>query len=565
MKRFLSMLMAVAMIIALIPALATAEDVTGSDVTGSDMEIIATHYYGDTNFDDLLTTYDAAEMLRMCADIIKPTEEQTALTYDEKMKIDANIDGNFNTIDASFVLKVAADMKTANMYFEYSTQPTTQPTTEPTTEPTAEPTAEPTPTPAQFDTYVTVSCFDCFNDIQVASIQVGVNEGRNVITAENIELPEDECSYVLEDENFQTLITVTNGAATPSSLKVNVIPVVSDDDGNIYKVIFNMTGFNRVDNDLKANYILATNIDCGGAKRVPFGWNGTNANQEPRIFEGIFDGNGYYVLDFLMDYTAVYDSDGASVYSYAGLFSMNTGTIRNLGVLGQVLSDAAVGVLVGGNGGRIEDCYVYGYAGSMDVCDTNYQQSMARGACGGICGENYGVITRCCFEGSIEGFYWIGGLVGRNIGGRISECYFAGDINMNMDDELIEYYSARYIGGLCGGCAEGAQVTDCYAYHKGGVVGDKGVGGLFGWVSGGTLTNCFVVNAMEYASEYVDDLAGYVASAPQYSGLCASDDENLPMPQGYSPEIWDMGGAQPHTQFPDLINNRRPEGGFYVD
>ena len=589
MKRIISALVALAMVLTLIPAVSIAED--SSVPVG---EEVVFHYYGDANFDEKLNTADATKILRISSDIESLTEEQQVRTYEGYMKIDANKDDSFNTADASYILKVSAEMVAANIYYDAAPEepteqptgepteqptgepteqptgepteqptgePTEQPTGEPTEQPTGEPTAEPTQQPTQEptqapDAYVVINCYDSFNEQQVAAAQMAVHDGQNRITADNIVLPEDDrCTYVLENSNFSVTITVTNGVASPASISVNVVPMVADEEGNEYKVIFTVKGFDKVNKDLAGNYALGVDLDFGGASRQPFGWNWEDPSQEDQVFSGIFDGCGHYVLDYDIDYSIVYDSDGEYYYSNTGLFSTNTGTIRNLGVLGWVFSDVNVGMLVGTNAGLIEECYCYGNVASMDCMD------MSRGAAGGICGQNHGQIVRSCFEGSVAGFYWIGGITGKNFG-TISETYFAGDVNNGLDDDIIYDYGVRYIGGIAGGST--GTIQDCYVYCAPFISGDKAVGGMCGWVSGGTLKNIFVVNALEYGNDYVDDAVGYVASAPQYSGLTASDDENLPMPSGYSSQIWDMNGAS-HKTFPDLINNRRAADGFYVD
>jgi hypothetical protein len=97
-------------------------------------------------------------------------------------------------------------------------------------------------------------------------------------------------------------------------------------------------------------------------------------------------------------------------------------------------------------------------------------------AVGGLVGENRGGIGRCYSAGAVSGYYGVGGLVGFNGYGVISDCYSSSTVTADQWG----------IGGLVG--SNGAIVNNCYAV--GSVVGDSDVGGLMGRNSG-TVTDCF--------------------------------------------------------------------------
>lgn len=572
-NRIISAVVVLAMVLSFVPAFAASDDTQES---GSET-IVAVHYYGDTNFNDVLNTADASEILRMCADLIQPTEEQMALTYEGFSKIDANKDGNLNTSDASYILQVSADMKLANEYYDKAqTEPTGEPTTEPTGEPTGEPTANPTIAPSAAptaeptetpDAYITVNCYDTFNEMEGKSGLMGLYEGTTVITAENIQLP-TATGYVLdEDDDFSVTVTVTNGVADTEEINVNVIPMAYDSENNIYKVIYTIAGFNKVNDDLAGNYALGANIDLEGEIRYPFGWNWEDDTQDDQVFTGIFHGNNHVIENLYMDFTYTIDEETETVdmYENVGLFGLNAGTICNLVLCTKffsgdehygVFGDANVGAVAGQNAGIIKDCYVFGNVGSMDNIYRDH------GAAGGICGENFGVITRCSFEGGMEGFYWIGGICGKNFG-KISECYFAGDINAAADAYTMYYYEVQCIGGICGGSQDG-DIRNCYVYCSSRIYGDFAVGGLIGWLSGGEFHNAFIVKSR---IEYCEDDGGHddigaLVSMPNYSGIYCRDNAVLPMPKEFGEE-WDMHAAS-HNTFPDLVQHRRLDK-FFVD
>ncbi|GAF81040.1 unnamed protein product, partial [marine sediment metagenome] len=89
--------------------------------------------------------------------------------------------------------------------------------------------------------------------------------------------------------------------------------------------------------------------------------------------------------------------------------------------------------------------------------------------------RNYGTITNCYSVGGIEGYSYVGGLVGRNYYGTISNCYSEGDVSGRSSS------SGMYVGGLVGynGYNDEGTIINCYA--EGDVSGDENVGGLVGY------------------------------------------------------------------------------------
>ena len=582
------------MLLSLIPAISLAKD--GEQV----------RFYGDMNSDDLINTADATLTLKVSAGLITLTDEQKALTREGFMHADANINGTVNTADAVYILKCSADMALPNTYTVGTTpttepteqptgepteqptdepteqptdepteqptdeptgqptgEPTEQPTSEPTQQPTAEPTATPTPTP---DAFITINCYDVFNEQQVAGVQMGVYEGENVINKDNIVFPEANWSYVLENENYSAIVTVTNGVPEPASLKVNVIPVAQDNEGKIYKVILTYEAFRKIDDDLTGYYALGADIDFNQVRFRPLGWNKSDPKADATAFTGVFDGCNHSITNLWIYYTSEETEDNpGSAYWDVGIFSQNAGTIRNLNVYTSLYSnaygvfgDVNVGVIAGINAGLIQGCRCYGSVGALDLSED------MRGGCGGICGTNLAIVKQCSFDGGTEGFYYIGGLIGKNMG-QLTESYFAGGINCELDINYCNKYAVSRIGGLCG--YSNGSIINCYVYQAGIIRGRQAVGGMVGAVSGGTMKNIFVsrvdISCVQGYEQYCASDAGYVYSMPQCSGLYARPDDVLGLPSTFSSE-WDMQGAC-HPQLPDLVNVRRPEGAFFVE
>jgi uncharacterized protein (TIGR02145 family) len=179
-------------------------------------------------------------------------------------------------------------------------------------------------------------------------------------------------------------------------------------------------------------------------------------------FSGTFDGDGYIV-------SGVYISNSNN---YQGLFGY-TGSgaiIKNVGVTASSITGRSfVGGLVGfNNNGIITDCTVTGQVnGSSNV--------------GGLIGSNKGAITNCHNTGNVTGGSSVGGLIGSNYS-VITNSYATGDVKSSSEGVF-----ASSIGGLVG-INESGIITDCYATGK--VTGGKSVGGLIGSNSS-IIKNCY--------------------------------------------------------------------------
>ncbi len=112
----------------------------------------------------------------------------------------------------------------------------------------------------------------------------------------------------------------------------------------------------------------------------------------------------------------------------------------------------------------------------LGVVDVNITGSGAY--VGGLVGENYGgVVTQCYSSGSVSGRYYVGGLVGENYG-SITTSYSTGAVTG----------TGWGVGGLVGyNIGVGGIVVNCYST---GAVSGSSVGGLAGGNSG-DVTACF--------------------------------------------------------------------------
>jgi hypothetical protein len=177
------------------------------------------------------------------------------------------------------------------------------------------------------------------------------------------------------------------------------------------------------------------------------------------------------------------DTDPNDKYSefqgtrFTGAFDGNGHTISHLRVTGA----SYLGLF-----GRLESGAEVKNLGVVDVSITGSGDDV-----GGLVGYNDGgAVTNCYSTGVVNAVDYVGGLVGEN-SGSITTSYSTGTVNGKND-----------VGGLVGW--NGWPVSDCYS--TGPVSGQNLVGGLVG-SNGGAVTRCYSTGAVS-GSEYVGGLAG---------------------------------------------------------
>ncbi len=189
---------------------------------------------------------------------------------------------------------------------------------------------------------------------------------------------------------------------------------------------------------------------------------------------------GKYALANSLDASAVsgwvpIGTDGAgnilnSGNGFAGIFDGLGKTVSNLTIS---LPSANYVGLFGyvGTGGTIRN------VGLLDASVTG------NSSVGGLVGWNDGgTISNAHATGLISGSgYWVGGLVGQN-DGAITQSYATGAVNG----------TGNGVGGLAG--YNGGTITDSYA--TGVVSGGNWVGGLVGWNDSGTITQSYATGAV---------------------------------------------------------------------
>lgn len=268
------------------------------------------------------------------------------------------------------------------------------------------------------------------------------------------------------------------GETKTASVPVYNYVTTNGDDWDIYTLITTAEEFVAIGQDTancNANYVLKNNIDVSGVELRSIG------NPETPYI-GKFSGDGHTISH--VDMTKEND-----VYS-SGLFAQIGYTQNQLSESGKVMLLAANGVIA------------------------------SNAEAGGICGNLFvGEIYGCSFTGTVKGAE-AGGISG-NAGQytKISQCFFAGDVQGK--------YNAA---GICG-YSPFKVIDHCISIAA--VTSDKYCAGI---VSGGDYgtTNCYFNNDVYYVKEEEEGKRGRSTlqlTSPDFF-------EKLIKGEGFNPDIW---------------------------
>jgi hypothetical protein len=250
--------------------------------------------------------------------------------------------------------------------------------------------------------------------------------------------------------------------------------------------------------DWDKHFKLMADIDLSGFTGTEFNIIGTDFDN---TFKGVFDGNGHKISNF------TYTSTGTDYIGLFGYADDPNVEIKDLGLINPNIdagTGSFAGSLVGVNLGTLTNCY------AQDGSVSNSGASSYDGV-GGLVGYNSGPMTNCYSTADVTSAYRVGGLVGWNNTGTISNCcaqgdsvsgnqYIGGLVGYNREGTITNCYSAPVVsgnfnvGGLVGGNRNGI-ITNCYS--EGSVYGDRMyVGGLVGSTYYGKITNCYSIGGV---------------------------------------------------------------------
>jgi len=306
--------------------------------------------------------------------------------------------------------------------------------------------------------------------------------------------------------------------------------------------------------NLGASYSLIADLDASGTGNGREVW-GTLGFVPIRIgntntpFTGIFDGQRHKISELNINRT----DNNVGLFGYT-----SNATIRNVGLTGGRLSgNNNVGALVGYNdSSRVSNSYANAYvSGTVSIQKVGFGEAI-----GVLVGYNNGNIDHSYAEGISYGRVYVGGLVGDNSGTINSS---AARTNVNARANLTGANS----GGLVG--YNSGRISN--SYTTGNVISKKGLGGLVGTNSFGTISNSYArtgllsspstkdiggligINAGTIDNSYWDiTTSGQTGSA---GGNGLSDDQ---MRQQSSFSGWDFADTWEMQTYPALRN--MPEG-----
>ncbi|MFW6144234.1 MAG: DUF2341 domain-containing protein, partial [Candidatus Natronoplasma sp.] len=258
------------------------------------------------------------------------------------------------------------------------------------------------------------------------------------------------------------------------------------------------------------------------------GWDPIGSSGDP--FTGTFDGNGHTISDLYID------RDGSDI----GLFGGSTGSVKDVGILNVDVrgNGTNVGGLVGVNllNGVLERSYVTGSVRGSDRV-------------GGLVGSNIGGhVTQSLSYADVEGSSSVGGLVGSSE--RFEDQENFGPVSSGSSGD-IQTWTVPY-NGTYALTAEGAQGGHPWSDLSG---GNHGYAGHGGYGAGG-----------ESGSH--DDYAGYSGGGGGYSGGGGGvwDGDNAQegggggsfihadvLLAGTSDGNWDFTGNEPHPVHTDGV------------
>ena len=182
-------------------------------------------------------------------------------------------------------------------------------------------------------------------------------------------------------------------------------------------------------------------------------------------------------------------------YDAYGVFGCITGEIKNLGV---EKTNIVLGVDVNVHEYRVGGVVGYNNGGTVTDC---YNTGAVIGSycSGGVVGYNGGTVANCYNTGNVSGVQCAGGVVGESSGEAIiTNCYNTGPVSSNGT-----------AGGVVGPAGEivfnSGKIENCY--NTGAVSGDGCAGGVVG-ANMVTITNCYNAGAVN-SGFFAGGVAGF--------------------------------------------------------
>ncbi len=391
---------------------------------------------------------------------------------------------------------------------------------------------------------------DEINALNIEGVTVSIKDGRFTVESTsgivNVQATGD-AARITGISSY-----ITENVTAPNKNFINTVEAISEEEAIAqgYTVIKTAEDLLKINDDLSGKYILMNDIDMVSVTDfVPIG--GSNG------FAGIFDGNGFVIKNLTINDTSS---------EYVGLFGMNQGTIKNVGVENvNVTGNGAVGGLVGINGGTgvVSNSYVSG-----SVTSLSDSSNVLYGA-GGLVGANFlgGTITDSKSSGTVIGKGYTGGLVGGNFVATLKNSYSTSSVSGVIAGGLVGYFAGASgvddvngaisnsyatgavngtvnAGGLIGQTyVSGGEANIVNSYATGTVTGNGNIGGLVGDAGNGTYFKNTFWNSNSTGQE---NAVGYDLSASGgKTDISDFSDLSVFINAGWDESIWDFSGSAP--------------------
>ncbi|MEO8777445.1 MAG: GLUG motif-containing protein, partial [Rhodanobacter sp.] len=327
--------------------------------------------------------------------------------------------------------------------------------------------------------------WDSYSTGQAAALGAGSNFAATAITSDPTK--SSNSNYAFKQSAYANFnFTTGTGTGTWFMVDGSTRPFLASEYST---TISNTHQLQLVAMDLGASYTLASNLDASETARAVNSSVAADAS-------GMWSKAGFVPIGTNGNgFTGVFDGLGHTVSNltinrpstdFVGLFGhVNGGTLRDIGLV----SDSITGNdRVGG---------LVGNNSNGSISDAYATGSVSGGGhVGGLIGFNYGgTISGAYTTGDVSGGdEYVGGLIGFNFGGTINNTYTSGSVS-----------GTRYVGGLLGSNYQG-MINN--AYTSGSVNGSSfRIGGLVGYNVEGTIENAYTTGNVS-GSANVGGLAG---------------------------------------------------------
>ena len=387
---------------------------------------------------------------------------------------------------------------------------------------------------------------------QAASFYVG---GITGFAGKGVEITDCSFSGVVKAESEVSAIAYAGGIVGYNFGTISGCEVVDSTEGPVSEISASSTGYAYAGGIAGYSY---------GGEMTGCTFSGTVEAENGTIYAGGIAGYAYGDVSNCKVVDSAAGASKISAYSagtaYAGGVAgyLTTYEVTNCTFSGTVEADvegqgeticAYAGGIVGRNStsGTISSCKVVdSAAGASEVSASLLRTGEADRAdvyAGGIAGQNAKDVTDCSFSGSVSAKGTtdetdVGGIVGRNINGTISNCYTtasgAGESKISAEPSCTHLRIggiAGYNSGTISGC------TNSLAVSSGGDTVNTYIGGIAG--SGGTISDCHNTAEVTGGAEDANICTGGIAG----SGGTISNCTNSGKVKSVSPE----GGMQIDT------------------